>query len=209
LFTSIICCGQALFYFSTYAVCMFEEGIGRTIMIASRVLFGLGGENLTITTSAFIGQWFKGKELAFALGVDISAARIAATVNDAIQPILYKSSGNRLHLGPMVGLILAIYSMTCAMIAIFIDRAADKSEKENALLQKENEQAKSEESEEVRISDILKFKLPYWLITCNCVFFYMSYFSFMNVVSELLQRRFAISEVNAGFLMVFFIEEYI
>ena len=52
------------------------------MMIGSRVVFGLGGENLTITTSSFIGQWFKGKELAFALGIDISAARIAATVNE-------------------------------------------------------------------------------------------------------------------------------
>ena len=55
------------------------------MMIGSRIGFGLGGENLTITTRSFIGQWFKGKELAFALGIDISAARIAATVNDSIQ----------------------------------------------------------------------------------------------------------------------------
>lgn len=53
----------------------------------------------------------------------------------------------------------------------------------------------------MRVSDILHFKLPYWLITFNCLFFYAGYFSLMNVVSELMQRRYAINAENCGFLM--------
>ena len=175
-------------------------------MIISRAIFGLGGENLTITASAFVSQWFKGKELAFALGVDISAARLAATLNDSIQPILYKTSGNYLHLGYMIGVILAFYSILCAVSASLVDMAADSSdnaEKKINLLRAENDERKEEDDEEVRLSDIRKFSMPFWLVSLNCLFFYMPYFSLLNVLSELMQDRFSISIMNAGFLMVF------
>jgi MFS family permease len=169
-------------------------------MILGRIIYGMGGENLTITTSAFIGQWFKGKELAFALGVDISAARIAATVNDATQPMIYESSGKTLHTGYWIGFVVAIYSILCAIVASIIDFVADKKEKKDTLVEGQIEQ--KDESEEVHIRDVLDFTLPYWLVTGNCVFFYMSYFSLMNVLSELMHVRYAISIVNCGFLMV-------
>lgn len=86
MFTAFICAGQFLFVFSTYVACMVDDDgySGRTLMLISRVVYGLGGENLTVATSAFIGVWFKGKELAFALGIDISCARIAAVANDFV-----------------------------------------------------------------------------------------------------------------------------
>lgn len=201
LFTAFIALGQLIFYLSTYVVCWSSNpSAGKVLMIFSRAVFGLGGENLSITTSAFIGQWFKGKELAFALGVDISAARLAATINDSTQIIMYKASGKRLHLGFLVGLLVTIYAIITALSASIIDKKADKSEENLQLLDADGQE---EESEEVRIKDILKFPLPYWFITFSCLFFYMGYFSFMNVVSELMQKRFSISAENAGFLMVY------
>jgi len=200
IFASLIVIGQAIFLLSTYVVCWASNPeTGRLLMLISRGVFGLGGENLTITTSAFIGQWFKGKELAFALGVDISAARLASTINDSTQVVMYESSGRKLHLGFFVGLLVTIYSIITALSASFIDKAADKSEEGLVITQDKEE----DQGGEVRISDILKFPLPYWYITLSCMFFYMGYFSFMNVVSEIMQRRFAISGYNAGFLMVF------
>eukprot|EP00826_Nyctotherus_ovalis_P051435 TRINITY_DN6426_c0_g1_i12.p1 TRINITY_DN6426_c0_g1~~TRINITY_DN6426_c0_g1_i12.p1 ORF type:complete len:207 (-),score=53.37 TRINITY_DN6426_c0_g1_i12:683-1303(-) len=200
LFTGFIFIGQSIFLLSTYVVCWgTSPSAGQILMIISRAVFGLGGENLSITTSAFIGQWFKGKELAFALGVDISAARLAATINDSTQIIMYKESGRRLHLGFFVGLLVAVYSIVTALAAAIIDKRADKSEENLSLVQAKEDE---EETDEVRLRDILKFPVPYWFITFSCLFFYMGYFSFMNVVSELMQRRFAISGYNAGFLMV-------
>jgi nitrate/nitrite transporter NarK len=178
-------------------------------MIISRAVFGLGGENLTVTTSAFIGQWFKGKELACALGIDISAARIAASVNDIVQPRLYESFGKTLHAGYWLGFVCTCYGFMCAFIASSIDICADKADakikddadKQRALTGK-NDGPQEEVGEEVKLSDIFQFKLPYWLITLNCVFFYMAYFSFMNVVSKLMLVRFGIDPETAGVIMV-------
>lgn len=67
-FAAAICVGQAVF------------ALGGSIksfplMLAGRVLFGLGGESLTVASSALLADWFAGKELAFSLGVALSVAR--------------------------------------------------------------------------------------------------------------------------------------
>ena len=184
-----------------------KEKVGQIMMMIGRAVFGLGGENLTVATSSFIGQWFKGGELACALGVDISAARIAASVNDAIQPKLYTDSGNKLHLGFWVGFGCTVYGFTLALVTVVLDTLADKAEKKekdeaDAKLPLNDTGKTKDESEEVRLSDMFSFGLPYWLITLNCVFFYMAYFSFMNVVSDLMQIRFGIDFEVCGFIMV-------
>lgn len=166
-------------------------------MIISRGVFGLGSENLIITTSSFIGQWFKGKELSFALGLNLSIARISGTINNSSQLLMYKNSGNHLYLGYFVGLLITVYTVMCAIFASILDTKADKSEEGTLIETKE-----LKKSSNVKLSSITEFKLSYWLLTGSCIFFYMGYYPFMNIVSEMLQKRFAISSLNAGFLMV-------
>ena len=42
------------------------------VMLLGRVLFGLGGENITVAQSALLADWFAGGELAFAFGINLS-----------------------------------------------------------------------------------------------------------------------------------------
>eukprot|EP00826_Nyctotherus_ovalis_P027369 TRINITY_DN2139_c0_g1_i5.p1 TRINITY_DN2139_c0_g1~~TRINITY_DN2139_c0_g1_i5.p1 ORF type:complete len:164 (-),score=37.56 TRINITY_DN2139_c0_g1_i5:706-1197(-) len=163
-------------------------------MIISRGVFGMGGENLIITTSSLISRWFKGRELSFASGLNLSIARISGTINNSSQLLMYKASGNRLHLGYFVGLLLTVYTVVCSVASFVMDRKADQSEGSMGVREKNV----------VRLSDVAKFTVPYWLLTAGCFFFYIGFYPFMNVVSEMLQKRYAISSVNAGFLMVQF-----
>jgi MFS family permease len=48
------------------------------VFLMGRVIFGLGGESMSVAQSAFVSIWFKGKELAFAFGVNISIARLGS-----------------------------------------------------------------------------------------------------------------------------------
>jgi hypothetical protein len=161
-------------------------------MIISRGIFGIGGENLMVTSSSLIVLWFKGKELAFALGLNLSIARISGTINNSTQNVMYKSSGNKLHLGYFVGFLFTLYTAICAIASFVLDKKADASE----------ESLDKKEKTAVRLPDIKKFKSSYWLLTGGCVFFFLGYYPFMGVASEMLQKRFAISSFNAGFLMV-------
>ncbi len=52
--------------------------------------------NVLVTESAVISKWFKGRELAFALGIDISISRLASVINDIIQPNVYDAGGMQL-----------------------------------------------------------------------------------------------------------------
>ena len=65
-------------------------------MWAGRTIFGFGGESLSVVQSAFVASYFQGKELAFAMGVNLALARIGSVVNDtasaAISPLVTASA---------------------------------------------------------------------------------------------------------------------
>lgn len=58
-------------------------------MLAGRVVFGMGGESMQVAQSSIISLWFKGKELAFALGLNLSIARLGSVINGFIVPSIY------------------------------------------------------------------------------------------------------------------------
>jgi MFS family permease len=84
LFSTLLVIGQLIFmaggYLETY-----------WIMLLGRVVFGLGGESLSVSQSAIVSKWFKGKELAFALAVNISVSRLGSVINGWVVPPVYES----------------------------------------------------------------------------------------------------------------------
>ncbi len=50
------------------------------MMVTGRVIFGLGGESLTVAQSAITAKWFKGKEVAFAMGATLCVARLGSSL---------------------------------------------------------------------------------------------------------------------------------
>jgi MFS family permease len=59
------------------------------LMLVGRVVFGLGGESMSVAQSAIVSMWFKGKELAFALGINLSVSRLGSVLNSNTIPSLY------------------------------------------------------------------------------------------------------------------------
>ena len=82
VFSGILTIGQGVFMIGGY-----QKSFG--IMIAGRVIFGLGGESLSVAQSAIVSKWFKGKELAMALGLNISISRLGSVINGMIVPKIY------------------------------------------------------------------------------------------------------------------------
>jgi MFS family permease len=78
-FCAVLTCGQLIFCLGGYAV-NYDE------MLAGRVVFGMGGESMQVAQSSIISLWFKGKELAFALGLNLSIARLGSVINGVIVP---------------------------------------------------------------------------------------------------------------------------
>eukprot|EP00520_Triparma_pacifica_P017792 CAMPEP_0118668346 /NCGR_PEP_ID=MMETSP0785-20121206/20294_1 /TAXON_ID=91992 /ORGANISM="Bolidomonas pacifica, Strain CCMP 1866" /LENGTH=588 /DNA_ID=CAMNT_0006562907 /DNA_START=19 /DNA_END=1785 /DNA_ORIENTATION=+ len=115
IFGSLILCGQTLFAFGSSITSW-------PVMWAGRVLFGLGGENLTVAQSALLAQWFRGKELAFAFGVNLSISRLGSVINNFISPMLASASTTASAL--WFGVFVCCGSLLTAIFIFPIDKRA-------------------------------------------------------------------------------------
>jgi len=91
-----------------------------------RVIFGLGGESLSVTQSAIVTKWFKGKELAFALALNISISRLGSVIAGWVTPPIEENHG--LGAAFLVGVFVCIFSMICAILLVLIDYYSDKKD---------------------------------------------------------------------------------
>ena len=69
-------------------------GPGHRTMAAGRFIMGIGAEPLIVAAPAILGRWFKGKELGFAMGVNLMIARfgsVAADNSAGVAPGLFYS----------------------------------------------------------------------------------------------------------------------
>src|SRR5712692_3906138 len=53
-----------------------------TTMVLGRTVLGLGAESMIVTVTVALAKWFKGKELSFAFGVNLTIARLASVAAD-------------------------------------------------------------------------------------------------------------------------------
>mmetsp|Transcript_15578 Transcript_15578/g.10948 ORF Transcript_15578/g.10948 Transcript_15578/m.10948 type:complete len:128 (-) Transcript_15578:810-1193(-) len=126
---------------------------------------------MTVAQSTIVSQWFKGKELAFAFGLNLSISRLGSTLNGLIEPTYAAAHG----LGGAVffGFGVCCFSLLSAIGLVSVDSYADKKDG--------NSSAKLSDEDKFQWSDIKSFKLPFWLITASCVFVYMSIFPYIII----------------------------
>jgi MFS family permease len=138
-------------------------------MATGRLIFGLGAESLIVAVTTIIARWFKGKELSFAFGINLTIARLgtfAALNSPSWGKSLYTSWENPLWVATIFGAV----SVVSVLIYFILDRIAEKK----YAIKKEDEQDK------VVLKDIFKFNLSFWFISLLCVTFYSGIFPFMT-----------------------------
>ena len=175
VFTGILTLGQGVFAIGGY-----KRSLG--IMLAGRVIFGLGGESMSVAQSAIVSKWFKGKELAMALGLNLSISRLGSVINGIVIPEIYNDSHtSRLGIALLVGFFVCIFSLACAILLVLLDKRADVIDKSDPSSNKV-----LSEDDKFRWSDIKTFKLSFWIICVSCVLVYMAIFPFIQVASKML-----------------------
>lgn len=110
-----------------YAIGGAQDPITNTsywIMLAGRFVFGLGGECMTVSQSAIVSQWFKGKELAFAFGINLSVSRLGSVINGIVEPKIAGGEGG-VGAALWVGFGVCVFSWFCGLVLVFIDKYAD------------------------------------------------------------------------------------
>ena len=78
---------------------------------------------MQVAQSAIVSAWFKGKELAFAMGLNLSVARLGSVINAAVVPTVYDQSG--LGMALTVGFILCCFSLACGIGMVVLDKRCE------------------------------------------------------------------------------------
>jgi MFS family permease len=140
-----------------------------TVMMAGRFLLGVGAEPLIVAITAAIAKWFRGKELAFAMGINLLIARLASVAAD-LSPTWARDAYANWH-DPLV--IGAIMGLTCIVGAIIYWILEKRGEARYAL-------SEAGGTDKLVLSDLYKFGRSFWVITALCVTFYSIIFPFRS-----------------------------
>jgi MFS family permease len=93
---------------------------------AGRFIFGLGAETLQVCANTIIAKWFVGQELAFALGINLSACKLGGVLTDWMSPSIAKSYGVVFASGVVTLLCLLCYLLT--FVLVFYDSEDESSD---------------------------------------------------------------------------------
>jgi predicted MFS family arabinose efflux permease len=158
-------------------------------------IFGIGVEMAGITISKTIVKWFKGKELALAMGMEMATARMGASVAFFFSSAIAGAgkTGEDPIKSIWFGLGLLSIGFLTFLVYLFMDMKLDKQV---------NEHGNEEPAEEFRLSDIGKIltNRGFLLISLLCVLFYCGVFPFLKYAVNMMQNRLGITNLAAGYI---------
>ena len=165
------------------------------------MIFGCGCEMAGTTVSKSIAKWFKGKEMALAMGIEMAIARLGVFAVMWIAPIVSKQFDNSVVAPVGFCTALLLIGLICYTVFSVMDKAFDKQLIAAGEL---SEEPSSEE--EFRISDlgkILSSKM-FWLVALLCVLYYSAIFPFQRFAPNYLETTLGIGADEASQLFSFF-----
>ncbi|CAD8114867.1 unnamed protein product [Paramecium sonneborni] len=186
-----------------------------SLMLLGRAVFGVASENLIIAQSTFVSLWFKGTELATAMGIIMTIPELGGALNSLLTPLIYESSQS-LSVPLFTSVGFCLFSFACGIILVQLDKYADKydqrqSDCQYVLEQKmmkddegeededEEEKEKLEESkEEISLKDLKQLSGTVWILLMICTFSLCIFIPFLDNANQFCQQRFNLSNISAG-----------
>ena len=197
--TIVMVIGTAIKYWaiSTHSLDTVEIlGMKGQVVIAALgfAVFGVGVEVAGITVSKIIVKWFKGKELALAMGLEMATARMGTALALSTSVPLAVAFG-KVSAPILVCLIMLCIGMIAFFIYTFMDKKLDKSVAAEA-----DRSGVTESEESFRLADIwfIISNKGWWYIAILCVLFYSSVFPFLKYASDLMVNKFGVDAEFAG-----------
>ena len=152
-------------------------------------LFGLGIEIVGITANRIIVKWYKGKELAMAMGLQMAIARLGMGCAFIFSPRIAND------VSAYKPVIFAVLILCIGLLTFLIHCIADI--KLDKGLEQEKEKSSSEKFRFADILGLIKNK-GFVLITCLCVLFYSCVFPFTKFVANLFMNKYGVDAQTAG-----------
>ena len=155
-------------------------------------LFGVGVEYAGITVSKAVIKWFKGREIALAMGMQVSIARLGSFAPLAFGAKIATSKGVPFTI------LIVIICLILGLVAFFYYNYMDKK-LDNQLGVDVDTVAEEDKFKITDIGFIIKNR-GFWLIALLCVLFYSAVFPFYKYGPDLMVNKFGVTEKWAGLL---------
>jgi len=156
------------------------------LMIAGRTVLGLGAESMIVAVTTALAKWFKGKELSFAFGINLTIARLASVAADNsptwANSVYYPQgpAGSPSWRGP---LLLAVGAGILCLVTSLIYGVLE-SHAENRY-----ELGKAGETDKLDLSGIFRYDGSYWLVVGLCFTFYSAIFPFRTFAIDFFTNK--------------------
>lgn len=160
------------------------------MMALGFLLFGLGAETSIVVFTKAIVKWFKGKELALALGLNLAFGRLGMAAAMWISPSLEQNS-DPWYLVIWFGTMLLLIGLIAFVIYMFYDARLDRQI---------SYEVEMDETEKFKLADLGKLltNKSFIYITLLCVTFYSAVFPFVKYAPDLLINKFGMDSELAG-----------
>ncbi|KAL7699392.1 Major Facilitator Superfamily [Lotmaria passim] len=196
LFTTLILGGSLFFYI----------GVRHTmywVLIVGRVVFGLGGESLSVSQSAFVARWFKGRRgMALAFGITISFSRVGSSFNFLFSPVIASWWG--VEAAAIAGMAACFISVCACGVLVLADRYAERTGYLSPITEEEEAAEMEADTNAMKLTDIVRMPFAYWLLCIVCVFCYTAIFPFMGVGKNFFEVKYGYSGDAAARYLSFY-----
>ncbi|MCQ2111538.1 MAG: MFS transporter [Bacteroidaceae bacterium] len=153
-------------------------------------IFAVGTENCGITVSKVITKWFKGKELALAMGVQVAVARLGTAAALVFCPMIARNFSMSAPL--LFSAILLCIGLLAYMVFCVLDKKFDA---EVTL-----EESDGEDTFKVKDLKLIITNRGFWLIALLCLMFYSAVFPFMKYATSLMENKYNVTPMLAGLI---------
>ena len=167
---------------------------------AGCMIFGLGSEIAGVAVTRSIAKWFKGRNMALAMGLQLAIARLGTALALILSPLLVtaKPAGEAYTLAEtarpaFAGLVILMAG--CIVWAIFVAMDARFDS-----VTGETDRKETSEEDKFKFTDIFKvLGNKYFIMSALlCVFFYCSIISFKKFATSILIPRFDLPVDSVG-----------
>lgn len=189
-----------------------------SLAYAGCAMFGLGSEIAGVTVNRAIAKWFKGREIAFAMGLQLALARLGTAVALIVVPRIVALDGyipySETSKPAAVGMVLLLAALLLWALFVLMDYGSDRKaamasgmgsggNAGNESGMKRSSGKESAEEDRFRFRDVVKVITDrhFILVSLLCVFFYCCVVSFRKFATAILMPRFGIDS-NVASVMV-------
>ena len=169
------------------------------------MIFGCGCEMAGTTVSKILAKWFKGKEMALAMGLEMAIARLGVFAAMWLSPMLserFAVDGVNSVSAPF---LFSALLLVIGLLNFFVFTIMDKSF-DNQLVAIGEATAEKDPEDEFHVSDLGQIftSKMFWIVALLCVLYYSAIFPFQRFATNFLEETLAISNAEAAGLFKWF-----